>query len=111
MKALEIKGLKKTFRSNFLLKKYNILKGLVTEVVKNKGKGDVNEPFQMQITSLEYDAHLGRYLVGKINRGTIKRNDPVILLEKERSPLKTLKVRIKLGLFWVLEPVPKLPKT
>ncbi len=36
MKALEIKGLKKTFRSNFLLKKYNILKGIDLEVEKGE---------------------------------------------------------------------------
>ena len=32
MKALEIKGLEKTFRSNFLLKKYRILKGIDLDV-------------------------------------------------------------------------------
>ena len=46
---------------------------------------EINEPFQMQVTSLEFDPHLGRYLVGKINRGMLKKNDPVILLEKEKN--------------------------
>jgi ABC-2 type transport system ATP-binding protein len=36
MKALEIKGLKKTFRSNFLLKKYRILKGIDLDVEKGE---------------------------------------------------------------------------
>jgi len=36
MKALEIKGLKKTFRSNFLLKKYPILKGIDLGVEKGE---------------------------------------------------------------------------
>jgi len=36
MKALEIKGLKKSFRSNFLLKKYHILKGVDLEVEKGE---------------------------------------------------------------------------
>jgi ABC-2 type transport system ATP-binding protein len=36
MKALEIKGLKKTFRSNFLIKKYHILKGIDLEVEKGE---------------------------------------------------------------------------
>jgi ABC-2 type transport system ATP-binding protein len=36
MKALEIKGLKKSFRSNFLIKKYNILKGIDLEVEKGE---------------------------------------------------------------------------
>lgn len=48
-------------------------------------KGDINLPFQMQITTLEYDNHLGRYLVGRINRGTIKVDMPVVLLSKEEK--------------------------
>jgi ABC-2 type transport system ATP-binding protein len=36
MKALEIKGLKKSFRSNFLIKKYNILKGIDLSVEKGE---------------------------------------------------------------------------
>ncbi len=36
MKALEIKSLKKTFRSNFLIKKYLILKGIDLEVEKGE---------------------------------------------------------------------------
>jgi ABC-2 type transport system ATP-binding protein len=36
MKALEIKGLKKSFRSNFLIKKYNILKGIDLDVEKGE---------------------------------------------------------------------------
>jgi ABC-2 type transport system ATP-binding protein len=36
MKALEIKGLKKTFRSNFLIKKYTILKGIDLDVEKGE---------------------------------------------------------------------------
>ena len=36
MKALEIKGLKKTFRSNFLIKKYHILNGIDLSVEKGE---------------------------------------------------------------------------
>jgi ABC-2 type transport system ATP-binding protein len=36
MKALEIKGLKKTFRSNFLIRKYHILKGFDLDVEKGE---------------------------------------------------------------------------
>jgi ABC-2 type transport system ATP-binding protein len=36
MKALEIKGLKKSFRSNFLIKKFHILKGIDLEVEKGE---------------------------------------------------------------------------
>ncbi|MBN2346239.1 MAG: ABC transporter ATP-binding protein [Candidatus Aminicenantes bacterium] len=36
MKALEIKGLRKTFRSNFMLKKYRVLKGIDLEVERGE---------------------------------------------------------------------------
>ena len=65
-------------------------------------EGLENEPFQMQITSLEYDAHLGRYLVGKINRGTVKKNLPVILLEKENKVQGRIReIFVKEGLQWI----------
>ena len=64
--------------------------------------GESTDPFQMQITSLEYDAHLGRYLVGKINRGTVKVGDPVVLLEKENKVQGRVKeIFVKEGLEWV----------
>jgi GTP-binding protein len=64
--------------------------------------GDKSEPFQMQITSLEYDSHLGRYLVGKINRGSIKIGDSVILVEKERKTQGRIKeLFTKEGLRWI----------
>jgi GTP-binding protein len=65
-------------------------------------KGDENEPFQMQITSLEYSNHLGRYLVGRINRGKIKVDDPVILLAKDEKIQKRVKeLFVKEGLHWI----------
>ena len=65
-------------------------------------QGSETEPFQMQITSLEYDAHLGRYLIGKINRGEVKRNDPVILLDKENKIQgRVRELFVKEGLQWV----------
>lgn len=48
-------------------------------------KGDINGPFQMQITSLEYDSHLGRYLIGKIKRGSIKTDDPIVVLKRAKN--------------------------
>ncbi len=64
--------------------------------------GQESEPFQMQITSLEYDSHLGRYLIGKINRGTVKTNDPVILLDKENKIQgRVRELFAKEGLQWI----------
>lgn len=42
--------------------------------------GDANEPFQMQISTLDFDPHTGRYLIGKVNRGTIKAGDMVTVV-------------------------------
>lgn len=42
---------------------------------------DIESGFRMQITTLEYDAHLGRYLIGKINRGKLKVNDNLAIVK------------------------------
>ena len=64
--------------------------------------GDETQPFQMQITSLEYDPHLGRYLIGKINRGTIKTNNPVVLIDKkDKIQGRVRELFVKEGLEWV----------
>lgn len=58
--------------------------------------GDKTEPFQMLITSLEYDQHIGRLLIGKIKRGTVKVGDSVVVLngdEKTSGKVKFVKVR------------------
>lgn len=41
--------------------------------------GSLSQPFQMQITSVDYDAHVGNYLIGKINRGKIVIDDAVVV--------------------------------
>ncbi len=66
--------------------------------------GDENGPLQMQITSLEFDPHQGRYLIGKINRGTARINDSVVVIHnqeadspKETGKIKKIMVREGLG--------------
>ena len=50
----------------------------------------VNEgPLQMQITSLDYSSFLGRIAVGKVSRGSIKENQPVVLMQADGSIKKT----------------------
>lgn len=61
-------------------------------------KGNIQEPFQMQVTSLEYDNHTGRYLIGKINRGDIKIDDPVILISNKAEKEEKVQGRVR-GLF------------
>ena len=61
-------------------------------------KGNVEEPFQMQVTSLEFDSHTGRYLIGEINRGSVKLDDPVILISNKPGKEEKIQGRVR-GLF------------
>jgi GTP-binding protein len=45
-------------------------------------------PVQMQITSLDYSSFLGRIAIGKVERGTIKENMNVVLLQADGSVKK-----------------------
>src|SRR3990167_7337721 len=63
-------------------------------------KGDPDAPLQMQINALDYDNHLGRYLIGRIFRGTARIGDSVVILHskdnqetKETGKIKKILVR------------------
>lgn len=48
---------------------------------------ELEKPFQMQITSLDYSTYIGVIGVGRVRRGTLKANSPVIVVDakgKER---------------------------
>ncbi len=62
--------------------------------------GSSKEPFQLQICSLEYDAHMGRYLIGKIQRGTLKLNQKLIVCDSEKTYTSgnVKKIMVKEGL-------------
>jgi GTP-binding protein len=68
--------------------------------------GDSTQPLQMQITTLEFDAHQGRFLVGKVSRGTIKKDSNIVVVSRDdegkvveiaRGKIKNLRVREGLG--------------
>ena len=44
---------------------------------------DTEGPFQMQISSLDYSSYVGVIGIGRINRGSIKANSPVTVLNPE----------------------------
>lgn len=44
---------------------------------------DVDGPFQMQISSLDYNSFVGVIGVGRIQRGSVKLNTPVTVIDKE----------------------------
>ena len=42
-----------------------------------------NGPFQLQVTSLDYDDHLGRMFGGKIMRGSVKQGDTITIIKRD----------------------------
>lgn len=44
---------------------------------------DVNGPFQMQITSLDYSSYVGAIGIGRIQRGTVKTNTNVTIIDSK----------------------------
>jgi GTP-binding protein len=44
---------------------------------------DLEGPFQMQISSLDYSAYVGAIGIGRIQRGTVKTNTPVEIVDRE----------------------------
>ena len=46
---------------------------------------EVEKPFQLQVTSLDYDDHLGRLFGGKILRGTIRRGEVFAIVKRDGS--------------------------
>jgi len=55
---------------------------------------DVDAPFQMLVTSLDYDSHRGRIAIGRINRGRINANEVMAMVgdgvEPARQRVSTL---------------------
>lgn len=45
--------------------------------------GDVDLPFQMLVTTIDYNDYLGRLGIGRINRGTIKYGAPMKIVHRE----------------------------
>ncbi len=63
-------------------------------------KGDPAASVQMLITTLDFDPHLGRLLVGRINRGQVSLKQNLLVLDGEkqlRGQVKALFVRQGLG--------------
>jgi len=44
---------------------------------------DIDGPFQMLVTSLYYDSFLGKYAIGRISRGKLNKNMPVLLMKAD----------------------------
>lgn len=46
---------------------------------------DITKPLQLLVTSLQYDSFLGKYAIGRISRGTIKKAQQVVLIKADGS--------------------------
>lgn len=67
--------------------------------------GEKDQPAQMLISSMESNAHLGRFLIGRLNRGQLKIDQPVVVLnpsstEKPREQGRIKKLFVREGLAW-----------
>lgn len=59
-----------------------------------------NKPLQLLVTSLQYDNFLGKYAIGRISRGSVKRNMPIVLVKADGKHVasKIEKVFVNRGL-------------
>jgi GTP-binding protein len=46
---------------------------------------DPNKPLQLLVTSLQYDSFLGKYAIGRITRGSVTKNQQVVLMKRDGS--------------------------
>lgn len=59
-------------------------------------KGDISKSFQLQITSVDYDAHVGNYLIGKIKNGKVKIGDNLVVsIPGSESPTVLARGKVK----------------
>ncbi|MBL7751147.1 MAG: translational GTPase TypA [Chitinophagaceae bacterium] len=66
---------------------------LLDGILQHVPQPTVNEGnLQMQITSLDYSSFLGRIAIGKVNRGSIRENQPICLMQADG---KIKKSRVK----------------
>ncbi len=67
--------------------------------------GDASAPFDMLVTTLEYDSYLGRVLTGRIHSGTARVNMPVRVLSRDGTLVEEARLT-KLLAFRGLDRVP-----
>ncbi len=58
---------------------------------------DVDAPFQMQVSSLDYNSYVGVIGIGRIKQGKVKRNQPLSLIDHEGKVRNGLRMQQILG--------------
>ena len=63
-------------------------------------KQDLEAPFQMLVTALDWDKHKGKYSVGRIKRGILNEKDELVLIKRDgtKLPAKVDKIFVNQGL-------------
>ncbi|MBN1623395.1 MAG: translational GTPase TypA [Clostridia bacterium] len=61
------------------------VKPLLDAIVNNipAPEGDIDGPFQCLVSSIDYDKYVGRIGVGRISRGSVSKNDEIMLCKKD----------------------------
>lgn len=69
----------------------NSLEPLFETILNEVPSPDVDRegPFQMLVSSTDYDSYLGKYAVGKITRGSISKHDEILILGSSGSETLT----------------------
>lgn len=74
---------------------------VLLETIINQIPAPDNNPdggFKMSVTSLDYDNHIGRIVIGKVHQGIVKKGDRVILTHTPNKSYTIEKLMISLGL-------------
>ncbi len=56
--------------------------------------GDADEPFQLLVTALDYDPHLGRIAIGRIRRGVARAGMPVVRIDHAGTESRARLVKV-----------------
>ncbi len=73
-----------------LAKPNDDLKALFETIIKHvpAADGDASAPLQLQISALDYSTYIGRIGVGRVERGTLRSPQEVLLMAGEAAPKK-----------------------
>lgn len=66
---------------------------LFEAIVKHipKPTGDGEKPFKMLVTTLDFDAHKGKFAIGKVSQGAVSKGQSLVILD-ENTPRGTFRV-------------------
>lgn len=64
----------------------------VFEAIKNDIPAptvESDKPFQLLVTALQYDSFLGKYAIGRVHRGVVRKNMPVMLIKTDGTQVSS----------------------